>query len=209
MSIKNIEVPADQLSYDSALVVWETDPGEENTYDGVKFGIGALDQDTGESLDADGDTSHMVLLSNLQPATTYRVQPHSRVNGARSGLGFDSGDGTLSITTAAEPVAQAGMVSRVSLTADRHLVRAGHPVRFTVKVSGSGGSLAGKAIAMSALNGHPRLDPQGAFVPAAPVTGADPGNSCDVTYTPGRRGLAWIIAKVDGVTARFGLVVLR
>jgi hypothetical protein len=210
MAIKNITVPVDQLSYDSALITWETDVGEERTYDGVRYGIGALYQDTGEILDADGDTAHSILLTGLQPGTTYQAQPHSRLDGSRSPLPYEneSANGIVSFTTLDEPVIQPGVVSRLTLTADKHLVRAGQAVRLTIKASGSGGSLAGKPIALAARSG-PRLDPRGTFSPADPVTGPDPDNRCEVIYTPQRRGLVWITAKVDGVCARLKLIVRR
>jgi hypothetical protein len=202
MAIKNITVPVDQLSYDSALITWETDVGEERTYDGVRYGIGALDQDTVEILDADGDTAHSILLTGLQPGTTYQAQPHSRLDEN------ESDNGIVSFTTLDEPVIQPGVVSRLTLTADNHLVRAGQAVRLTIKASGSGGSLAGKPIALAARSG-PRLDSRGTFSPADPVTGPDPDNRCEVIYTPQRRGLVWITARVDGVCARLKLIVRR
>jgi len=206
MAIKNVQVPEDQITYDSAVVTWETDAGEENTEDGVRYGVGSPGTDTGEAPNVNLTTFHSVTVGGLQPGTLYLFQPHSRLAGSRSELGYaDANGGIVPGKTLVKPAS--GQVTGLSIQADSTDIISGSAATLTIRATGAGGSVAGKGLSYAITNAEPGGLPRGTFDPAEPVIGPDPDNVTVIRFTGGHNGKAKIQIQADNVGAKVDINV--
>lgn len=81
MSIHNMA--ATNIKTTQATITWNTDSGQANTEDGVRYGVnppGALTNDTGIVI-ISSTLSKSVTISSLAPNTGYRARGYSQVDG--------------------------------------------------------------------------------------------------------------------------------
>lgn len=96
MSVQNMSFT--NVRSNSAVITWNVQAGEEDTLDGVRYGIGSLIFDTGEAELNPTSLNKSVAVGSLSSSTTYIAQGHSRVSGQRNELSIDPPT-TVSFTT--------------------------------------------------------------------------------------------------------------